>query len=153
MTARHGVGESAEIDAARVLLARLGVTAEQLLTKEAGPVEMPTFDDYIGRVAQAVSPGTLRVYDTYWRRVSEVWGGRRLNEPTPLEIKQLAERVKATVVVRRNARGGRTAAEHLISALRCIYRFAVADGLLLERDNPAMRVAKPDGWPAPGEHC
>ncbi len=91
---------------------------------------MPTFDEYIDRVAEVVTAGTRRVYDTYWRRVREVWGGRRLDEPTPLEIKQLAERVKSEVVSRRNARGGRTAAEHLISALRCLYRYAVADGLI-----------------------
>jgi integrase len=83
------------------------------------------------------------VYDTYWRRIVEVWGDRRLDEPTPLEIKQLAEEVKAHVVVRKNARGGRSAAEHLIAALRCLYRHAVADRLIDESDNPATRVPKP----------
>jgi integrase len=71
------------------------------------------------------------------------WGGRRLNEPTPLEIRELAESVKANAVRRRNSRAGRTAGEHLIAALRCIYRHAVADGLIAETDNPARRVEKP----------
>ncbi|MBN1171103.1 MAG: site-specific integrase [Micromonosporaceae bacterium] len=104
---------------------------------------MPTFDEYLDRVAQAVGAGTRKVYDSYWQRVRRVWGQRRLDEPTPLEITQLAERVKAEAVVRRNSRGGRTAAEHLIAALRCVYRFAVADGLVAEAANPAARVAKP----------
>ena len=60
-----------------------------------------------------------------------------------MEISQLAEQVKATAVKRRNARGGRGAAEHLIAALRCLYNYAVADGLLTEAENPAARVPKP----------
>ena len=104
---------------------------------------MPTFDDYIERVAQAVSDGTRRAYTSYWNRIRQAWGTRRLDEPTPLEIKQLAERFKADVVQRRNARGGRSAAEHIIAALRCVYSYAVADGLITEAANPAIRVAKP----------
>jgi len=134
---------ASELEAARLLLARLGVTPEQLLSTATAPTQMPTFNEYIDRVSQAVTKGTMRVYESYWNRIREVWGDRHLNEPTPLEIKQLAERVKAHVVVRRNARGGRIAAEHLISALRCLYHYAEADGLIHDRDNPAMRVAKP----------
>jgi site-specific recombinase XerD len=90
-----------------------------------------------------VSSGTRRVYSTYWTRILEVWGSRRVDEPTALEIRQLAETIKAHAVSRRNSRGGRTAAEHLIAALRCVYRFAVADGLIAEADDPARKVAKP----------
>jgi integrase/recombinase XerC len=91
----------------------------------------------------AVSPGTRRVYAPYWERVCLRWGGRRITEPTPLEIKQLAEDIRSTVVIRRNTRGGRTAAGHLISALRCLYRHAVMDGLIRESANPAAKVPKP----------
>jgi hypothetical protein len=31
-------------------------------------------------------------------------------------------------VARRNARGGRSAAEHLVAALRCLYKHAEDDG-------------------------
>lgn len=132
-----------DLEAARLVLARLGISPEQLLgsATDRGPV--PTIRDYISRVSEAVPPGTRRVYDTYWRRVTEAWGDRRVDEPTPLEVKQLAEQIKLQVVVRKNSRGGRTAAEHLIAALRCVYRHAVADGLIPESDNPATRVAKP----------
>ena len=98
---------------------------------------------YLDQVADAVSPATRRVYGPYWRRVVSEWGDRRIDEITPIEIKQLAERVRADVVVRRNSRGGRSAAEHLVSALRCVYRHAVSDGLLAEKDTPAVRVPKP----------
>jgi integrase/recombinase XerC len=133
----------AELEAARLLLARLGVTAEQLVGPAPRSAPCPTIRDYLRDVGDAVPPGTRRVYDTYWRRTVDAWGDRRIDEVTPLEIKQLAEHVKSDVVTRRNSRGGRGAAEHLIAALRCMYRHAVADGLLTEADNPATRVAKP----------
>jgi integrase len=135
--------DAAELSAARTLLARLGITPEQLIGATARHAEMPTFNDYIERVSQAVSDGTRRVYTSYWNRIRHAWGSRRLDEPTPLEIKQLAERLRVVVVPRRNARGGRSAAEHTIAALPCLYSYAVADGLIAETANPAIRVAKP----------
>jgi hypothetical protein len=45
-------------------------------------------------------------------------GGRRLDEPTPSEIRQLMTHIKTHTVTRRNARGGRSAEEHLVAALR-----------------------------------
>ena len=56
--------------------------------------------------------------------------------------------VKAHVVGRRNARGGRSAEEHLMAALRCLYRHAEDDGLIAEADNPARKVAKPRRLPS-----
>jgi integrase len=56
--------------------------------------------------------------------------------------------VKAHVVARRNARGGRSAAEHLVAALRCVYRHAEDDGLISEADNPARKVDKPRRLPS-----
>ena len=38
--------------------------------------------------------------------------------------------VKTHVMRRRNARGGRSAEEHLVAALRCLYQRAVDDGLM-----------------------
>jgi integrase/recombinase XerC len=94
-----------------------------------------------------VSDGTRRAYGSYWSRIVEHWGGRGLDEPTPSEIRQLMVYVKTHVVVRRNARGGRSAEEHLVAALRCLYQRAVDDGLIAEADNPARKVAKPRRLP------
>jgi hypothetical protein len=94
MTAHDNVDRGVELEAARILLARMGITPEQLL---AGPPSsapsrsMPTFAEYIDRVSGVVTAGTRRVYDTYWKRVRHVWGDRRIDELTPLEIKQPAE--------------------------------------------------------------
>ena len=56
--------------------------------------------------------------------------------------------VKTHVVARRNARGGRSAQEHLVAALRCLYARAIDDGLITEADNPARKVAKPRRLPS-----
>ena len=109
---------------------------------------MPTFAEYVPVVSAAVSDGTRRAYGSYWNRVIEQWGDRRLDEPTPSEIRQLMAYVKTHVVARRNARGGRSAQEHLVAALRCLYQRAVDDGLIAEADNPARKVAKPRRLPS-----
>ncbi|MEU1811683.1 tyrosine-type recombinase/integrase [Micromonospora aurantiaca (nom. illeg.)] len=138
----------AELDAARLLLARMGISPTDLLEAAVAQPPAPTFAEYVPVVAAAVTAGTRRAYGSYWKRVLQLWGQRRLDEPTPSEIEQLAEYVKTHVVSRRNARGGRSAAEHLIAALRCLYKRAVADGFIAAADNPALKVAKPRRLPS-----
>ncbi|MCI2423860.1 site-specific integrase [Saccharopolyspora sp. K220] len=137
-----------EVEAARLVLERMGVTPADLLGGTVQRSAAPTFADYIPKVSAVVSDGTRRVYSSYWNRIIDQWGQRTLDEPTALEIKQLAEHTRTQVVRRRNARGGRGAAEHLIAALRCVYNHAVDDGLIAEADNPARRVAKPRRLPS-----
>ena len=138
-TAPSTTPTAADLDAARLLLARLGVSPTDLLTTPPDHAPAPRFADYIPVVRAAVSNGTRRVYGSYWNRITEHWGTRRLDEPTPSEIQQLAERLKANVVMRR---GGRGATEHLIAALRCLYRHAEDDGRITAASNPARKVAK-----------
>jgi integrase/recombinase XerC len=109
---------------------------------------VPTFAEYVPIVSAGVSTGTRRAYGSSWNRVLEHWGSRRLDEPTPSEIRQLMVYVKTHVVARRNARGGRSAEEHLVAALRCRYQRAVEDGLIAAADNPARKVAKPRRLPS-----
>ncbi len=135
--------DQANLDAALLLLSRLGVSPRDLLDAVPTRPPAPTFAEYIPVVSAAVSAGTRRVYGSYWNRVLDQWGHRRLDEPDPSDVKRLAEHVKTHVVARRNARGGRSATEHLIAALRCLYNHAIADGHLTEADNPARKVAKP----------
>lgn len=150
MTAENGSpsARAAELDAARVLLARLGVSPAELLDTAAPRPPVPTFGDYIPVVAAAVSAGTRRVYGSYWNRILMHWADRRIDEPTPSQIEQLAQHTKSHTVQRRNGRGGRGAAEHLVAALRCVYRRAEKDGLISQADNPARKVAKPRRLPS-----
>ena len=148
MTAVHpDASRQAVVEAALVLLERMGLTPADLAAVPQHRKPVPTFAEYVPVVSAAVSAGTRRAYGSYWNRVVEHWGGRRLDEPTPSEIRQLMTYVKTHVVARRNARGGRSAEEHLVAALRCLYQRAVDDGLITEADNPARKVAKPRRLP------
>jgi hypothetical protein len=102
MTAQQSTPSAAEVDAARLLLARLGVSPADLLTAAEDRPPAPTFADYIPVVRAAVTEGTHRVYESYWNRIVEHWGTRRLDEPTPTEIQQFAEYTKTHVVARKN---------------------------------------------------
>jgi integrase/recombinase XerC len=140
--------QQAAVEAALVLLERMGLTPADLTAVPQHRPEVPTFAEYVPVVSAAVSAGTRRAYGSYWNRVVDQWGERRLDEPTPSEIRQLMIYVKTHVVQRRNARGGRCAEEHLVAALRCLYQRAVDDGLINEADNPARKVAKPRRLPS-----
>ncbi|SCF02805.1 Site-specific recombinase XerD [Micromonospora coriariae] len=142
------VAGRAELEAARLLLERMGISPADLLQVRPARPLAPTFAEYVPVVAAAVSPGTRRAYGSYWNRVVQAWGDRRIDEPRPSEIEQLRAQVQANVVARRNNRGGRSAAEHLVAALRCLYRQAVADGYLDAADNPALKVDKPRRLPS-----
>ncbi|WP_280262980.1 site-specific integrase [Nocardia wallacei] len=131
-----------EIEAARLLLAKLGLTPQQLV-EATPPVNVPTFSAYIPAIIATMPPSTLRVYGPYLRRIEQAWSQRVITEPTPTELRQLAERTKQQAVVRRNSRGGRSAAESLIAAARYLYRHAEEDRLIRPADNPAQKVAKP----------
>jgi len=134
---------TAELDAARILLSRLGLTAEDLLASPTARTTVPTFREYIPIVAAGARPGTRRVYSSYWNRIDKHWGERRIDEPTPSEIRQLLVDMQSELVIRRSGRGGHSATEHMIAALRCLYRRAEEDGLITAAANPAKKVDKP----------
>ena len=93
------------MDAALLLLERTAVRSRPG-RGPATPRPVPTFAEYVPVVSAAVSDGTRRAYGSYWNRVIEQWGGRRLDELTRLEIRQLMAFIKTHVETRRNARGG-----------------------------------------------
>jgi site-specific recombinase XerD len=146
--AAPAASQQAAADAALLVLKSMGLSVDDLTAAPLSRPPVPTFAEYVPVVAATVTPGTLRAYRPYWRRTVEQWGGRRLDEPTPSEVKQLVGYVKANAVPRRNSRGGHNAAENLISALRCLYNRAVDDGLIEEKDNPARKVDKPRRMPS-----
>jgi integrase len=137
----------ATVDAARLVLAQMGLSPADLLGEPERRPDVPTFATYIPVVSAAVSVGTRRCYGPYWKKVLNAWANRRIDEPTPSEVRHLAMDVKAAVVPRRNGRGGNGAVEHLIAALRCLYRHAEDDGLIDAEDNPAQKVNKPRRLP------
>jgi hypothetical protein len=110
----------AVVEAALVLLERMGLTPADLAAVPQARKSVPTFAEYVPVVSTAVSAGTRRAYGSYWNRILEHWGSRRLDEPTPSEIRRLMAYVKTHVVARRNGRGGRSAEEHLVAAVNAL---------------------------------
>ena len=148
MTATEETPTTAVLDAARLMLAQMGISPADLLAVAPAKSAVPTFAEYVPVVSRAARGHTRRTYDNYWNRIIQHWGDRRLDEPTPSEIKELAEYIRTHVVVRRNARGGRGAVDHFLTALRSVYSHAVADGLIAEADNAARKVPKPRKVPS-----
>jgi hypothetical protein len=100
MTAvNSGASQQAVVEAALVLLERMGLSPADLAASPRPRKPVPTFAEYVPVVSAAVSAGTRRAYGSYWNRVVDQWGGRRLDEPTPSEIRQL-------MVYRQDPRGG-----------------------------------------------
>ncbi len=137
-----------QVNASDNIIGTYSLTPADLLAAPAARPTAPTFAEYIPVVSALVSDGCRRAYGSYWNRVTGQWGSRGIDEATPSEIRQLVQHVRATVVPRRNSRGGRSAAEHLIAALRCLYRHAEEDALIGPADNPARKVEKPRRLPS-----
>src|SRR5256885_16701557 len=76
-----------ELAAARLMLERMGISPADLLDVAPARPSAPTFAEYVPVVAAAVSPGTRRVYGSYWKRGVGAWGDRRVAEPLPLQIR------------------------------------------------------------------
>jgi uridine phosphorylase len=86
---------------------------------------------------------TMATAGSCWKRIAAKWGPRSLLDPSPTEVEQFREEIKANAVQRRNSRGGRGTAENFIAALRCLYRHAEKDGLIKPDENPAAKTPKP----------
>jgi integrase/recombinase XerC len=134
-----------EVQAALVLLGSLGLTLDDLVGGSGRPLP-PTFSEFVPQVRSVASPGMLKAYG--WNRLELEWGHRRLNEPTPMEITRLGDDIRRNRVARRSDRGGNSAVENFVAALRCLYKRAVDNGLITEAENVAMKVAKPRRLPS-----
>jgi hypothetical protein len=135
-----------DVAAALRILQRLGVSPGDLQDAAVPRAAAPTFAEYIPVVYAAMPAGRTRDhYNTYWDKIlgCEGWAGRRLDEPTVSELKQLVEHLRAVRVRRRNSRDGRSVAKHVIDALRCLYNHAEADGRIDPAGNAAAKLDKP----------
>jgi integrase/recombinase XerC len=68
----------AELEAARLLLSKMGISPDELLGTAAPAVQAPTFSEYIPGLVETVSPGSRKTHLTHWNRLVERWP----NQPT-----------------------------------------------------------------------
>src|SRR6266581_1258863 len=79
--AQPGASQQAVVEAALVLLERMRLSPADLTGVSRERSAVPTFAEYVPVVSAAVTAGTRRAYGSYWNRVLEHWGDRRLDEP------------------------------------------------------------------------
>jgi site-specific recombinase XerC len=133
-----------DLETAKLLLDRLGVTAQDILAAERmAETAVPTFAEYIPIVAAATSPKSAATWSVYWRVLSEKWPNRGINEPTTSELKALANEVQTRAAKRPGARGGQAAKAAFTDATKTLYRSAVQDQLVRPSRNPAAGLRKP----------
>jgi len=137
-----------ELEAARLLLSRMGIDPKDLVETAVERPPVPTFEEYIPAVAKTLTKESARVYGTYWKQILLRWGQRHLDEVTASDIQAMLEYIKTNALERRTSRGGRSAGETFIASIRCIYRHAEKDALIDERANPARKVTKPRRLPS-----
>jgi integrase/recombinase XerC len=80
--ARPGTFQQAVVEAALLVLQQMGLSPADLTAAPIQRRAVPTFAEYVPVVSAAVTAGTRRAYGSYGNRVTEHWGGRRLDEPT-----------------------------------------------------------------------
>lgn len=135
-----GMPSRAQLAAAHTLLQGLGIDPAHL----AGAAEIkavPTFAQYVPVVYDAMPDTITRIhYMTYWKKLLDTWPDRRLDEPTVSELQTFVHTVRRQRAQRRNDRGGASAENHCIQALRRLYQHAVDDRYITAADNPAPRL-------------
>ncbi len=146
--ARPGGPGQAVVDAAMLVLERMGLTPADLLAARTARPAAPTFAEYIPVVSALVSDGCRRAYGSYWNGSRSSGAAAASTSPRRRRSVSSSSTSGPASVPRRNSRGGRSAAEHLIAALRCMYKHAEEDGLINPADNPARKVDKPRRLPS-----
>ncbi|MFD0525536.1 tyrosine-type recombinase/integrase [Paractinoplanes durhamensis] len=134
------------LQAMLTLLANAGITPDDLQAAasqaDSGAVStVPTVAQFVPQVAEVTSPTTRRTYGTYWKLMVAMIGTLGLDQVKPIDIARVAATARDKSVQRRNGRGGVGAQENAISAMRVIFRHAVANKLVGE--SPALAVPKP----------
>ena len=68
-----GTSQQAVVEAALVLLERMGLSPADLAAVPQDRPVVPTFAEYVPVVPAAVSAGTRRAYGSYWNRITGQW--------------------------------------------------------------------------------
>lgn len=94
----------------------------------AGPASaIPTVADYLPTVQRASRATISRTYTSYWRLLVAHLGDRRLDQVRTTDLRALANAARTGALTRRNSRGGVSAEENCVAAIRAFFRCAVEE--------------------------
>ena len=131
-----------DLAAARLILKHMGISPEDLLGPDRR-AQMTPMSTLVATVSGVVPAPTRALYEPYWRKALAAWPGCRVGDIKTTDVVWFVEHAKTTAVVRRSSRGGHSAAEHAFDAVRCLFRYAVADRMIHSWDDPTLHVTKP----------
>ena len=124
----------AVVEAALVLLEQMGLAPTDLAAVPQPRKQVPTLAEYVPVVSAAVSAGIRQAYGSYWNRVLDQWGTRRLDEPTPSEQHRMTGTYRTSTDVLARTAQHPDLAWHVRMAVRARVR-----------ESAAWRVRMPDG--------
>jgi len=128
-------------------LSAMGLSIDDLVT--AGrTVSRPqmTVAEYLPKVRDAATDGKKQTYATYWRLLADQHGDVPLSDIKTSTLQTLSLYAKTHAVQRSNSRNGTSAQESCVSAMRCFFALAEADGLI--EKSPAAALKKPTRQPS-----
>jgi len=124
------------------MLTAMGLSIDDLVAAGLGQVRPSvTVAEYLPQVEDAATEGKKKTYATYWRLLNDHLGDKSLSEIKTSTLQTLSLYAKTHAVKRSNSRNGTSAQESCISAMRCFFSLAVADGLI--EKSPAAALKKP----------
>jgi len=124
------------------MLTAMDLSIDDLVAAGLGHVTPTlTVAEYLPKVENAASEGKKKTYATYWRLLDDHLGDKSLSEVNTSALQALSLYAKTHAVKRSNSRNGTSAQESCISAMRCFFSLAVADGLI--EKSPAAALKKP----------
>lgn len=132
-------------------LSAVGLSIEDLIAAGKGHDKpIVTIAEYLPQVEAAATDGKKKTYATYWRLLANQYGDKPLNEVKTSTLQALSLFAKTHAVQRSNSRNGTSAQESCVSALRCFFALAVADGII--EKSPAAELKKPTRQPSDRRH-
>ena len=130
-------------------LSAMGVSIDDLVAAGRGrghEEERVTIAEFLPKVENAATDGKKKTYATYWRLLVDQHGDKLLSEVKTSTLQALSLFAKTHAIQRSNGRNGTSAQEHCVSAMRCFFALAVADGLI--EKSPATALKKPTRQPS-----
>jgi hypothetical protein len=112
----------------------IGITVDDLAAASASrpSEESQSVKDFLPAVEAATTDGAKLTYRPYWRLLVAQLGDRPVSSVKATDLQALALEAQRRAKRRSNTRGGTSAGENCVGAVRAFFRLAVEDGHIEE---------------------